>query len=114
VGGEVPVVRGQTASELLDPLDRSELRAVRGQEQQLEDAPVFVQQRPQGGRVVVGGVVQDHDHSPVAAPMAQELPEEGLEARGIELRHQHAQRQREQVSLGKFQGRGRGTRDKVS
>jgi hypothetical protein len=62
-GGKEFVVRGQTASQLPDSLDWSELRTVRRQEQQTEHSPIFPKQGFEKYNVVVSGVVQDYHHS---------------------------------------------------
>jgi len=51
--GEVVVVRGESSGELPDALDRSQLRAVRRQEQQGQEVPDALQERTQLTGVVI-------------------------------------------------------------
>ena len=83
-------MRGQSSGELPHPLDGSELRRVRWQEQQRQDAPVLAQQRGQQDGVVVPGVVQHDDHPLAMRTMSQQLPEKGVEGRRIEYRTHRA------------------------
>lgn len=83
-------MRGQPSGELPHPLDGSELRRVRWQEQQCQDAPVPAQQRGQQDGVVVSGVVQHDDHPLAMRTMSQQLPEKGVEGSRIEYRAHRA------------------------
>src|SRR5437016_960527 len=85
-GGEVVVVRGEPASQLPDPLDRSQLRAVGRQKQQGQQMPDAVQERLQLTGVVIAGVVHHDDHAFAAPAMAQQLTQEPLERVGVEFR----------------------------
>ena len=75
---------GEPTSKLPEPLDRIELGAVGRKKYQSEHATVLGEHGFERTGMVVPGVVEHDHHALAAGPMAQELPEEVLEALGVE------------------------------
>lgn len=88
---EEPIVGTQPARELPDSFHVVQLRAVRGEEIEPEEVPMIPQPGLYIARLVISGIIQNDDQSPVAPAMAKELLEEEEERGGIEplLRHRN-------------------------
>ena len=89
-GGEVAVVSSQAPSQLPDPLDRSQLRAVGWQKQQTQLPSMAAKKAGEESGVMIAGVVEHDDHAAPGRLLPQQSPEEGLERHGVEDRAHHS------------------------
>lgn len=84
-GGEVSVVGTEATGHLPNPFDGIEVGAVRGQEIETEHVAMFPQPRFKVFGVMIASVVQDEDDLASVTKVAQELFQEQLEGRSVEL-----------------------------
>ena len=81
--GKIAVMGTLIARELPNPFHRIQVRAVRGQEIQLDDMSVLVQPRIQMPRMVPPRVVHNDNHLVILAAVMHELFQEGLKGHRV-------------------------------